>query len=75
MLFCVVFLGAPQRSVLCSLFLMYIKSNHIVPTVRQLAADDILAFHHHAKILSGKLDPDLKVNLNGHPSICHSIQI
>ena len=29
----------------------------------------------YAKTLAGKLNPDLKANLNGHPSICHSIQI
>ena len=44
MLFCLVFLGAPQGSILCSLFLIYIKSNHMVSTVKQLAADDILLF-------------------------------
>ena len=25
------------------------------------------------KTLAGKLNPDLKANLNGHPSICHSV--
>ena len=29
----------------------------------------------YAKTLAAKLSPDLKANLNGHPSICHSIQI
>ena len=28
----------------------------------------------YAKTLAGKLNPDLKANLNGHPSICHLIQ-
>ena len=55
--------------------LVYIKSNHIVSTFKQLAADDILTFHCYAKTLAGGLDPDLKANLNGYPSICHSIQI
>ena len=36
--------GALQGSILCSLFLLYIKSNHVVPTVKQLAADYILLF-------------------------------
>ena len=39
-----VFLGAPKGSHLCSLFLIYIKSNHIISTVKQLAADEILLF-------------------------------
>ena len=47
----------------------------MVSTVKQLAADDILTFHCYAKTLAGKLDPDLKANLNGYPTICHSIQI
>ena len=47
----------------------------MVSTVKQLAADDILTFHCYAKTLAGKSDPDFKANLNGHPSICHSIQI
>ena len=67
------FLGAPRGSILCSLFLIYIKSNHIVPTIKQLAADDILTFHCYAKTLASELDPDFKANLNGHPSIRHSI--
>ena len=33
-----------KGSILCSLFLIYIKSNHIVSIVKQLAADDILIF-------------------------------
>ena len=51
------------------------KSNQIASTFKQLAADDILTFHCYAKTLAGELDSDLKANLNGHPSICHSIQI
>ena len=44
-MFCSVFLGATQKSILCSVFLLiYIKSNHIVSTVKKLAADDILFF-------------------------------
>ena len=44
-LFCLVFLGARQGSILCSLFYqIYIKSNRLVFTVKQLAADDILFF-------------------------------
>ena len=74
-LFCLVFLGAPHRYILCSLFcLIYIKSNHIVSTFKQLAADDII-FHCCAKTLAGELNQYSKANLNGHPSICHLIQI
>ena len=62
--------GAPQGSILCSLFsLIYIKnlSNQIVSTVKQLAADDILFFiADYAKTLTGELNLDLKANLNGH---------
>ena len=44
-LFCLALLGALQGSTLCSLFfLIYIKSNHTVSAVKQLAADDILFF-------------------------------
>ena len=44
-LFCLVFLGGPQGSILCSVFLIYIKSNHIVSTtVKKLAAECILLF-------------------------------
>ena len=64
--------GYPRKIYLCSLFLIYIKSNHIVPVVKQLAADGVLTFHFYAKTLAGELDPDLKANLNGHLSICHS---
>ena len=37
-------LGAPQGRILYSLFLIYIKSNHILFTVKQLAGDDIILF-------------------------------
>ena len=73
--FILFFLGVPRGSLLCSLFLIYIKPNHMVSTVKQIAADDILTFHCYAKSLAGELDPDLKANLNGHLSICHSLQI
>ena len=50
-LFCLVFLGALQGSILCSLsFLTYIKSNYIVFTVKQLAAGDVLLFTAMLKI-------------------------
>ena len=29
----------------------------------------------YARTLAGKLNTDLKANLNGHQSMCHSIQI
>ena len=70
---------ASQGSILCSLyFLIYINnlSNHIVSTVKQLAADDILFFiAHNAKSLAGELNSNLNANLNGYLSICHLIQI
>ena len=44
----------------------------MVSTVKQFAADDII-FHCYVKTIAGELKPDLKVNLNGHPSICHLI--
>ena len=47
----------------------------MVSTAKQLAAYDVLTFHCYAKTLASELDPDLKANLNGHPAICHSIQI
>ena len=53
------------------LFLIYIKANHIVSTVKQLAADDILLFI----AICYNLNPDLKANLNGNPSLFHSVQI
>ena len=35
--------------------------------VKQLAADDILCFiAHHAKIVVGELNSDLKASFNGH---------
>ena len=51
------------------LFLIYIKSNHIVSTVKQLAADVYYFSLLYARTLAGKLNPDLKANLNGHPSM------
>ena len=42
--FCLTFLGAPQWSIFCSLFLIYIKSNRLVSTVKQFVADDVLLF-------------------------------
>ena len=66
-----VFLGAPQGSILCSLFfLVYINklSNHRVSTVKHLAADAILFFiAHNAKTSGDGLNSGLKGNLNGHP--------
>ena len=58
---------AVQGSILCSLFLIYIKPNHvsIVSTVKELAADDILVFI----AIPGKLNSHLKANQNGHPFI------
>ena len=61
-----------------SIFLIYINNltNHSVYCFTQLQADERLFFiAHNVKTLAGKLNPDLKANLNGHPSICHSIQI
>ena len=74
-LFCVAFQEALQGSILCSLFLNFIKSNHIVFTVKQLAADVYYFSLVYARTLVGKLNPDLKANLNEHPSMCHYIQI
>ena len=62
-LFCVVFQEALQGSILCSLFLIFIKSNHIVSTVKQLAADLYYLSLVYARTLAGKLNPDLKANL------------
>ena len=53
----------------------YIKSNHIVSTGKQLAADVHYFSFLYAGTLTGKLNPYLKANLNGYPSMCHSIQI
>ena len=36
-LLCVIFYEALQGSILCTLFIIFIKSNHIVSTVKQLA--------------------------------------
>ena len=54
------------------LFLIYIKSNHIVSTVKQLAADVYYFSLLYARTLASKLNPDLKAHLNQHPSMCHS---
>ena len=35
----------------------------------------MIIFHCYAKTLAGELNPDLKTNLNGQPSICYLIQI
>ena len=55
-LFCLVFLDAPQRSILCSLFFLTDinnVSNHAVSMFKQSAADDILFFiAHHAKTIT-----------------------
>ena len=56
-----------------SLFLIYIEScstllNSLQPIIYYFS---LL----YAKTLAAKLSPDLKANLNGHTSICHSIQI
>ena len=51
-------------------FLIYINnlSNHVVSTVKHLAADDILFFiGHNAKTAANELTSDLKASLNGHP--------
>ena len=61
-----------------SFFLIDINNlpNHIVSTVKQLAADDILfSIAHNAKLLAGELNSHIKANLNGHSSICCLIQI
>ena len=46
------------------LFLIYIKSNHIVSTVKQLAANVYYFSLLYARTLAGKLNPYLKPNLN-----------
>ena len=70
-LFRVLFLGALSGSILCSLFLIYIKSyspllNSLQPVINYFSLLN-------AKTLACKLNPDLKANLNKHPSVCHSI--
>ena len=66
--------------ILCGLFgcttkiyfmlsLIYIKWNHIASTVKQLPPNDIHFSLLYVKDLAGKLNPDLKANLNGHPSM------
>ena len=57
------------------LFQIYIKSNHLVSTSKQLAADVYYFSLLYARTLAGKLNPYLKANLNGHPAMCHSTQI
>ena len=54
------------------LFLIYIKSNHIVSTVKQLAANVYYFSLIYAKLLAGKLNPYLKANLNGRPFVIQS---
>ena len=66
-LFSEVFQEALQGSILCCLFLIFIKSNHIVSTVKQLAADLYYLSLVYARTLAGKLNPDLKANPNEHP--------
>ena len=56
-------------------FLIYIKSNHIVPTVTRLAANVYYFSLLYARTLTCTLNPYLKANLNGHPSMCQSILI
>ena len=70
-IFCLVFLGAPQGSILYSLFLIS-YSIHCYETVSSWW---YIAFHCYVQTSADKLNPDLKANLNGHPSICHSIKI
>ena len=64
-------LFAPQGSISCLIFfLIYINnlSNHIVSTVKESAADDILFFIvHNARTLVGELNSDVKAKLNGQP--------
>ena len=72
-----VFLGLPQGSILCSLiFVIYINnlSNHIVPTIKQLAADDVLFFIvYNAKTLADEINHwnmskiKLRLEWNGYP--------
>ena len=60
-LFWIAFQETLQGSVFCSLFLIFIKSNHIVST-------DVYYFSFvYAITIAGKLNPELKANLNEHP--------
>ena len=68
-------LGGSTRIILCSLFLIYIKSNHVLSSVKLLAVDIYYFSLLYARTLPGKLKPYLKANLNGNPSMYHSIQI
>ena len=49
--------------------------HHIASTVKQLAADVYYFSLLYARTSAGKLNADLKASLNGHPSMCHSIQV
>ena len=72
------FWGTTRIYFMSSFFLIDINNlpNHIVSTVKQLAADDILfSIAHNAKLLAGELNSHIKANLNGHSSICCLIQI
>ena len=72
------FWGTTRIYFMSSFFLIDINNlpNHIVFTVKLLAADDILfSIAHNAKLLVGELNSDIKANLNGHSSICCLIQI
>ena len=66
-----VFLGLPQGPILYTLFFLICSnnlSNHILATIKQFAAAKILFFISlHANILADELNPDLNVNLDGHP--------
>ena len=67
-----VFLIAPLGSILCLLFLIYIKnlSNHIVSAVKQFAAGDRLFFiAYNAKASADELNSHLQANLNEHSVI------
>ena len=68
-------LGGSTRIILCCLFLIYIKSNHVLSSVKLLAVDIYYFSLLYARTLPGKLKPYLKANLNGNPSMYHSIQI